>query len=157
MVTVVRDKCLQTWAWFYEWLSDIQVCLAGWLKTRAKKISTYSMIHHNKVLGRGWWCHWWWWGSHLWVREEKEEEEMEEEEEDKEKRWVKKGAHGEVGYLLCVTHGNRQCWPADDSPLLYQPHTRTHIIHRDAHVIRHDTHTCKNTSCKAAMQPASWH
>lgn len=50
---------------------------------------------------------------------------MEEEDEDKEERWVwekKEGLHGDVGYLLRVTHGNRQRWPADDSPPLYQPH-----------------------------------
>lgn len=42
----------------------------------------------------------------------------------------------------CVTHGNRQRWPVDDSPPLYQPHTHTraHTIQRDAHAIRRDTH-----------------
>lgn len=56
-------------------------------------------------------------------REEEEEKELEEEEEEKEERWdwdrKKEGLHGDVGYLLRVTHGNR---PADDSPPLYQPH-----------------------------------
>lgn len=33
--------------------------------------------------------------------------------------YKKGGLHGDVGYLLRVTHGNR---PADDSPPLYQPH-----------------------------------
>lgn len=47
----------------YEWTGNIWVYPAGWLRSRAEKISTYSMIHHNKVFGRGWWCHRWrWWG-----------------------------------------------------------------------------------------------
>lgn len=129
---------------FYEWTGNIWVYPAGWLRSRAEKISTYSMIHHNKVFGRGWWCHRWrWWGVIC-----------ESERKKKRRRWrrkrirkrgeLKKKTHGEVGYLLCVTHGNKRCWPVDDSPQLYQPCTLT--SRRDAHAIRHDTHGRNNKS-----------
>ena len=139
-------------AWFYEWMVDIQVRPAGWLKTGGEKISTYSMIHHNKVLGRGWWCHRWWWGSHLWVREEKEEEEMEEEEEeeeeDKEERWVKKkkdcmGRWGTCCVWPMVT-GNAGLWMTHHCFTNFthtHTHTHTHRIHRDAYGMHHHTHT----------------
>lgn len=55
--------------------------------------------------------------------------------EKKKKDW----GHGEVGYLLLVTHGNRKRWPVDDSPLLYQPHMHTQRM--DVHTVNCNTHT----------------
>lgn len=82
---------------------------------------------------------------------------MEEEEEDKEETWVrdkKKGLHGDVGYLLRVTHGNRQRRSADDSPLLYQPHK--HATHVHAHVTHCNTHIQSQfteSKCRFSQMP----
>lgn len=74
---------------------------------------------------------------------------VEEEEEAMEERWaktwinklIKSSTRGEVGYLLSVTHGNKRCWPVDDSP-----HTHTHTDHVCTHSLLYDNRIAYTSS-----------
>ena len=131
--------------------------LVGWRREQERReISTYSMIHHNKVPGRGVVMSL----VVVLVVEEssvsqrgKEEEEMEEEEEeDKEERWVREKKEKE--YM--GRWGTCCVWPmvTGDAGLWMTHHCFTSTTHTHTHT--HNTQGCshnkpwqtrKNTSC----------